>query len=152
MRHWAGGIDVRGYVWHGVGSRGDWVLLLGQSWGDRAASGLAANDLLCLVGVVIDKVLGGDSNAGGLLGCELLNLDGLLVDNTGCVSNLLVDDLLVLLVDEWSEEENGSSDQCKTPERNNLDQVVGDEGRDEGLMWLLVKYIKCRVLLNLQQG
>ena len=94
---------------------------------------LLADKLGSLGGVVVNEVLGGGNGGVGLLDSNLPNLDGLLVDNARHVTDLGIDGLLVLLVDEWSQEEDGGADQGETPEWDNLDQVVGDEGSNEGL-------------------
>jgi hypothetical protein len=92
-----------------------------------------ADSLLSLVGVLVDVVLGGGSGLVSLLSSNLLNLLGLLVDDGRNLADLLIDDLLVGLVDEWGEEQDGGANQRKTPEWDNLDEVVGDESRDERL-------------------
>lgn len=94
---------------------------------------LLADKLGSLGGVVVNEVLGGGNGSVGLLDSNLLNLDGLLIHNAGHVADLGIDGLLVLLVDEWSQEEDGSADQSESPEWDNLDQVVGDESSNESL-------------------
>lgn len=59
-----------------------------------------------------------------MLGGQVLDLDGLLVDDVGCVVQVVVNELLVGLVDEGSEEEDGGCDQRHAPKWNDLDQVV----------------------------
>lgn len=44
------------------------------------------------------------------------------------VSKMCVDELLVLQVDEWAEEEERVEDESETPEWDELDQPVRDEG------------------------
>ena len=44
-----------------------------------------------------------------------------------------IDDFLVLLVDEGAEEDDGVEHEEETPERDELDQEVGEEGSDESL-------------------
>lgn len=61
------------------------------------------------------------------------DLFGLLLSNSGSLVDLLVNELLVGLVDERCEEEDGCADQGETPEWNDLDQVVGDERGKESL-------------------
>jgi len=46
---------------------------------------------------------------------------------------VVVDKLLVGLIDERAEEEDGCGDQGKAPEWDDLDQVVRQESSDEGL-------------------
>lgn len=145
-------------VWDSVGCGADWVgrcrglvsggsvvdgvlsLLGGILNGSGGLARLLAYKLGSLGGVVVNEVLGGGNGSVGLLDSNLLDLNGLLVDNTGHVANLSIDGLLVLLVDEWSQEEDGSSDQRESPEWDNLDQVVGDEGGNEGLDWSASAY------------
>lgn len=61
------------------------------------------------------------------------SLLGLLVDGVGCIGNVVVNELLVGLVNKRSNEENSGRDQRKTPEWDELDQVVGDECTEESL-------------------
>lgn len=60
-----------------------------------------------------------------MLAGELLYLLGLLVDDGRGFGEVGIDELLVGLVDQWGDEEDGSSDERQAPERNDLDQVVG---------------------------
>ena len=122
------GLVSRGSVVDGVLS-----LLGGILNGSGGLARLLADKLGSLSGVVVNEVLGGGNGSIGLLDSDLLDLNGLLVDNTGHVANLSINGLLVLRVDEWSQEEDGSADQREAPEWDNLDQVVGDEGSNEGL-------------------
>lgn len=64
---------------------------------------------------------------------ELLDLISLLVDNVGGIGDVVVDELLVGLVDERCKEEDGGGDEGKTPQWDDLDQVVRGEGTKEGL-------------------
>jgi hypothetical protein len=106
-------------------------LSFGDGRGDRAA---AATDHLLSLGRVFSNILlcslGGSC---GVVACELLDLLGLLVDHVGGVLEVVVDKLLVGLIDERAEEEDGCGDQGKAPEWDDLDQVVGQESSDEGL-------------------
>lgn len=47
--------------------------------------------------------------------------------------DLFVDKLLVLDIDQWSEEEDTGTEEGQSPKRNDLDEIVGDEGRSECL-------------------
>lgn len=88
---------------------------------------------LSLGGVVAHVLLG---NLGGLLGVLLdqgADLLGLVIDNLTSVLDLAVDKLLVGGVNERGEEDDGGGDESKTPVRNNLDQVVRDEGAEGNL-------------------
>lgn len=64
---------------------------------------------------------------------ELAHLLGLLTSDSGSLVELLVNELLVGLVDERAEEEEGDTNEGETPNWDNLDQVVGDEGSNESL-------------------
>ena len=66
---------------------------------------------------------------------ELLDLLGLGVDDVGCVLDVVVDELLVRLVDERGEEDDRGGDQGEAPEWDDLDQVVGEESANEGLVF-----------------
>jgi hypothetical protein len=46
---------------------------------------------------------------------------------------VMVDQLLVGLVDEGPEEEGGGGDKGETPEGDDLDEVIGEEGTKESL-------------------
>lgn len=101
---------------------------LGEGWRDGA----------CAVGdlgrVVADEVLGGCRGGRDLLRGELLDLRGLLVDDGGGVGDLLVDELLVGLVDQRGQEEDRGGDEGEAPEGHDLDEVVGGERAEEGLV------------------
>lgn len=47
--------------------------------------------------------------------------------------DLCVNELLVLNIDQWSEEEDASTEEGQPPKRNDLDEIVGDEGGSECL-------------------
>lgn len=66
---------------------------------------------------------------------ELLDLLGLGVDDVGCVLDVVVDELLVRLVDERGEEDDRGTDQGEAPEWDDLDEVVGEESANEGLVF-----------------
>lgn len=108
------------------GSRGG----LGDSLGRSRA---AADKLLGLGSVVTHVLLG---NAGGLssvLAGDAAELARLLIDDLAGLVQLGVDKLLVGGVDQRNAEESSGADEGKTPERNNFDEVVREEGADEGL-------------------
>jgi hypothetical protein len=70
-----------------------------------------------------------------MVASELLDLLGLGVDDVGCVLDGVVDKLLVRLVDERGEEDDRGADQGEAPEWDDLDQVVGEESANEGLVF-----------------
>jgi len=70
-----------------------------------------------------------------MVASELLDLLGLGVDDVGCVLDVVVDELLVRLVDERGEEDDRGVDQGEAPEWDDLDQVVGEESANEGLVF-----------------
>jgi hypothetical protein len=78
-------------------------------------------------------LLGGVGGARGVVASQLLDLLGLLIDDLGGLDDLCVDDFLVGLVGEGGEENDGGRNQSETPEWNDLDEVVGDEGAEESL-------------------
>jgi hypothetical protein len=67
---------------------------------------------------------------------EILDLLGLLVDDVGSMLKLAVNQLFVGLVNEGSKEEDGGREEGKTPEWDNLDEVVGDESTEESLYFV----------------
>lgn len=93
----------------------------------------AADQLLGLGGVVAHVLLGDLGILSGSLLCGLTQLGSLSADDVGGLAEVLVDELLVGLVDERGEEEDGGGDQGKSPVGNDLDKVVGDEGSESGL-------------------
>lgn len=107
-------------------------LLLDGVWGGRSATGVA-NQLLRLGRVVSNVLLGGIGRASSMVAGNLLDLLSLLVDDVGDVGKVVVDELLVGLVEEGAEEDGRGRDQGKTPERNDLDKEVGEEGAEESL-------------------
>jgi hypothetical protein len=118
------------------------VLLLDQrlslGWLGRCNRGgrsstSAANQLLCLLGVVSNILFGSLGSAGGMVAGELSDLFGLLVCNVRSLREVLVDELLVRLVDKRRKEQNGGRDKRETPEWDKFDQVVGDECAEESL-------------------
>ena len=66
---------------------------------------------------------------------ELLDLFGLLVDNVGGVLDVVVNEFFIRLVDKRAEEEDRGGDESEAPEWNDLDQVVGEESANEGLVF-----------------
>lgn len=64
---------------------------------------------------------------------QLTNLLCLLVCDIGCLGEIVINNLLVGLVDEWRNESDCGSKKSKTPKRNKLDQEVGNEGSEESL-------------------
>jgi len=74
-----------------------------RNGGDRSSTS-ALDHLLCLVGVIANILLGGLGSASDVLAGKLLDLFALLVGNICGLSEVLVDDLLVRLVDKGSEE------------------------------------------------
>jgi len=65
---------------------------------------------------------------------KALDLLSLLVGNVVALLQLGVDDVLVLDVDQRAEEGDDGRDQGQAPERDKLDQEVGQEGCEEGLV------------------
>ena len=63
---------------------------------------------------------------------HILHLAGLGVDDLGGVGQVGVDDLLVVDVDERAQVGQRGSDERQTPEGDDLDQPVGEEGSGAG--------------------
>lgn len=59
-----------------------------------------------------------------MLSSDLFNLSGLLVDNLGCMLDVVVDQFLVAGVKERCHEGDSGRDQRESPERNDLNEVV----------------------------
>lgn len=110
--------------------RGESLLL--DLWGSGTPAVLV-NGLLGLgrglLGVSLDSLHGVSS----MLVSKTLDLLGLLVGNVVALLQLSINDLLVLDVDEGTEEGNECRDQSQAPERDELDEEVGDEGSKEHL-------------------
>ena len=84
--------------------------LLLNSWGGGSATGVA--DHLLSLGRVVGSIgLGSLGSASGVVASEFLNLLGLLVDNGGCVRDLLIDDFFVGLIDKGGKEEDGGGEE-----------------------------------------
>lgn len=113
-----GGVNLRGFC--GGNRRG-------------GATTSIANILLSLGRVVPNILLCGISGARSVVASELLDLLGLLVDNIGGVGDVVIDELLVGFVNERSHEQDRRGDESKTPQWDDLDQVVGEEGTKESL-------------------
>ena len=90
---------------------------------------------LGLGGVVTQVLLG---QVGGLLRVLLsgrAELSSLGVDKVAGLLELVVDELLVGGVDERSKEDDGGADHGQSPVRDDLDQVVREEGGESDLVW-----------------
>lgn len=84
-----------------------------------------------LGGVVTNVHLGGSSGVAGVLAGNLANLCSLCIDDLGQLLDLSINESLVGFVNQWAEEENRGADESETPERNDLNEVVGDESGEE---------------------
>lgn len=67
-----------------------------------------------------------------MLGGQVFDLVGLLTNDLSKMFELSINHLLVLNVDERTNKDDDGAEQGKSPERKELDQVVGNEGREEG--------------------
>jgi hypothetical protein len=68
-----------------------------------------------------------------MLAGEIFDLSSLSTDNLWSMVDLCVNELLILNIDQWSEEEGASTEEGQAPKREDLDEVVGDERRSECL-------------------
>lgn len=129
-------------------------LLLGNGWelwGLASAGGtIGADNLRDLLARLSHQVLGllgvfagigrdGVSGTFGVLSCHVFDLLALLGDHVSSVLELSIDDFLVLDVDERTKVDGKSCDQGKTPEWNELDQEIGNEGGNESLNVLVAE-------------
>lgn len=68
-----------------------------------------------------------------MLASKILDLGSLLVDQVVALLKLSINNLLVLDVNEWANVGNGRGNQGQAPERDELDEEVGDQGCKECL-------------------
>lgn len=97
------------------------------------ASTVLVDGSLSLLGSLLSVALCGLESLSSMLVSKLLDLLSLLVGDVVTLLDLSVNDLLVLDVDERTEEGDHGGDQGQTPERNELDQEVREEGSEESL-------------------
>jgi hypothetical protein len=115
--------------------------LSGGSWRGRA--GTSASDQILSFGRIVSNILFcGIGGARSVVAGELLDLLGLLVNNAGSIRDVVVNELLVGLVDEGRNEEDGGGDESKTPQWDDLDQVVREESTEEGLTMLVSAFVR----------
>jgi hypothetical protein len=112
------------------------VLLLDLRRG-RAATVLA-DRLLGLGGVLLGQALNSLGSVTSVLVGEALKLGSLLIGNVVTLLELSVNDLLVLEVDKRAKVGDDGRNQSQSPERNELDEEVRDQGSKEGLEEMLV--------------
>lgn len=75
---------------------------------------------------------------------EIFDLSSLGADNVGSVIDLFVDKLLVLNVDQRPKEDDAGTKETQSPKRKDLDEVVGNERRREGLQRPKLAYLTKR--------
>jgi hypothetical protein len=115
-----------------------------------ARRSLALKEILDLAAVVADVLLADVGNLLHLLRSDALDLGSLAVDELGSVVELLVDEFLVRSVDQRHNKGNSGTNESKTPDGNELDEVVGDESGDESLLIVsAMKWFNC--VYDLQQ-
>ena len=64
---------------------------------------------------------------------KLFDLFGLFAYGLLGIGEMMINELLVGLVNERGEEQDGGRNKCKAPQWNDLDQVVGEESADKCL-------------------
>lgn len=112
---------------------------LGGAALDRAASsagslGLSLSHVfLCLLCVVAGDIFQAFGGTASVVSSEFTDLSSLRGSNILSVGEVSIDEVLVLDVDEGSEEEGGVADQSEAPKWEPLDEPVGYEGCDESL-------------------
>jgi hypothetical protein len=102
-------------------------------FGGSGASAVVVDRVLCLGGVSLGVALDSLCGVSGVLGTEVLDLCRLLVGNVVALLKLGVNDLLVLDVDERTQVGNNGGDERQAPQRDELDEEVGDERSKESL-------------------
>jgi hypothetical protein len=102
-------------------------------FGGSGASAVVVDRVLCLGSVSLGVALDCLRGISGVLGTEVLDLCRLLVGNVVALLKLGVNDLLVLDVDERTQVGNNGGDERQAPERDELDEEVGDQRSEEGL-------------------
>lgn len=131
---------LRGRGLEGLLSRRDGKLgALGLGHGRRLrgssrAGAAAANHLLHLASVLAGVLLANSGQVAHLLLGDATDLGGLRADGIRGRLELGVDELLVRGIDERNGESNDSADDGETPVRDQLDEVVREEGRDASLL------------------
>lgn len=116
---------------NGGGGRGSSTDGVGLG-GDRAA----ADQTLGLGGVVSHILLGELGDVRSVLVSGITDLGGLGVDKVGGMLELGINDFLVRGVEEGDHESSSGAENSETPVRDNLDEVVGQKGSDEGLLFI----------------
>ena len=102
--------------------------------GRGRASTVLVEGLLGLCSVLLGVALESLGGVASVLRSEIPQLVSLLVGQVVALLQLGINDLLVLDVDEGTEVSNDSGDQGQAPQRDKLDQEVGEEGGEEGLL------------------
>ena len=100
----------------------------------RSGSGVLFHGLSSASGVLLH----GLKPLACVLSSKVLYLVSLLANYISSVFELAVDELLVLKVDQRSEEDDTGCDQGHAPEGNNLDEVIGQECSQESLFEISV--------------
>lgn len=113
-----------------LGNSGEGLLL---DFGGSRASTVLVNSLLGLGGSLLCVALDSLHSVSSMLVGKTLDLLSLLIGNVVAFLQLSINDLLVLDVDEGTEEGNDGRDQSQAPKRNKLDEEVGEEGCKECL-------------------
>lgn len=108
-----------------------WGWSLGNLWGCRAA---VANVLVSLGAVVVGILLHQSGGTSSLLVGEFLGMGCLGVDELLNLSNLIINNFAVAKVDQGSKVSNGCAEQSEAPDRDDLDEPVGEEGSNESLI------------------
>lgn len=105
----------------------------GRLGGGGGGAAAATQHLLNLARVVTGVLLAHGGKVAHLLLSDASDLLSLRVDGVGGVLEVGIDELLVASVDQGHNEGGGSSNQSETPERDELHEVVRDEGSDASL-------------------
>lgn len=108
-------------------------LLADNSPVDRSFLALA-DQLLCLRAVVLDSAAAGLNCLACVLTGEIADLSGLLGNDGRGIVEVLIYEFLVADVRERGEVDDGGEEQKQSPLGHDLDEEIGDEGRDKSLL------------------
>lgn len=118
-----------------LGGSGELLLL---DLGGGGSSTVLVDGLLRLIGILSSIVLESLGCISGLLRGEIFDLIRLLGGHLAGVFELSIDSILVLNVYKRAEVGNRGGDQSQAPERNELDEEVGDQRSKECLHTIML--------------
>jgi hypothetical protein len=84
-----------------------------------------------------------------MLSSKITNLVGLSIDEVSSMVDMFINESLVLDIDEWPEEGDGSGNKRKAPKWKPLDKPISKERTEESLVF--VRWFLSGRMCNLQQ-